>query len=124
MDKLSIKIIILLFALFILSFGLNVYLLTHNGNPVPDTETNDTETNDSVFVDSLAVLTARIDSMTAINAIQYQNLNYLRKVELQRQRDYYEKEIARVKHLSADSSLRLFTTYTDREWRHHGCGAD
>lgn len=119
MDKLGLKVIIILFAFFLCSFGLNVYLLSKKKVP-----TDPIQTNDKHLKDSLAILSARIDSLKEINAAQYANLTYLRTVQLQRQRNYYEKEIARVKHLSADSSLNFFTAFTDREWRHYGSGSD
>lgn len=76
------------------------------------------------YTDTLAILTQQEDSLRAQYAQIISNIDTQNKIKLINQRKYYENEITRVKHLNADSTLRLFSTYTNRRNGHLSGGPD
>ena len=106
MDKNTLKIIAVLFVLLSISFAGNIFLLTKKS---PDTIHIDPGTQDSIIA-----LQTQIDSLKRIKDAQYQNLNHQREIQLDQQRQYYEKQIKHARTLSADSTLQLFTAITSR----------
>ena len=110
------KHVIILVLAFLCSFGLNVYLLTR----VP--ETIEVVKQDKALIDSIATLTSRIETLNRKRMAMREDLENKRINELNRQRQYYETQISHVRMLSADSTLRFFTAFTDRE-RRYPCGS-